>query len=99
MKPTKQESTTETQSRKAGVMWRLSVLLLLPAAVILLFTNMIVTAFEWILTGTNHRFTSWVEKIWAAWADRIRDAEHDRQIRLTQDAQALEKSFDMEEDF
>lgn len=74
MEPTKHEHTTKSQSFNGGVMWRLSVLLLLPAAVILLFTNMIVTAFEWILTGTNHRFTSWVEKFWATWMDRIRDA-------------------------
>ena len=65
------ELEKEPTSNQDGVMWRLSVIFILPMAVVFLFTNMIVTAFEWILTGTNHRFTSWMESFWDDWMKRI----------------------------
>ena len=75
MEPTNKKITTKLQSRMGNIMWRLSVIFILPMAVVFLFTNMIVTAFEWILTGTNHRFTSWIESFWFDWMNRIRDAK------------------------
>jgi hypothetical protein len=71
MKEIMSELEKEPTSNQDGVMWRLSVIFILPMAVVFLFTNMIVTAFEWILTGTNHRFTSWMESFWDDWMKRI----------------------------